>query len=134
MNFTYGTSKICENGNIKIDNISLDNYVNLNNITKIKLIKIDVEGYEIKVLETMINILKNNMVDYIMCEVLHNTYDKVYEILKEYGYNKIYDLGTGFEFNKYSLNKTMMMEFDEILKNYEFKISCSSNTNLLFGK
>lgn len=134
MNFTYGTSKICENGGINVNNISLDKYVNLNNIAKIKLIKIDVEGYEIKVLETMVNILKNNMVDYIMCEVLHNTYDNVCEIFKEYGYNKIYDLGTGFEFNNYSLNETMMIEFDEILKNYELKISNSSNTNLLFSK
>jgi FkbM family methyltransferase len=134
MNFTYGTSKICENGDINVDNISLDNYVNLNNITKIKLIKIDVEGYEIKVLETMIIILKNNMVDYIMCEVLQNTYNEVCEIFKQFGYNKIYDLGTGFVLNNYSLNETMMMEFDEILKNYELKIFNSSNTNLLFAK
>ena len=134
MNFTYGTSKICQDGNINVCGINLDNYIKEKNISKIKLIKIDVEGYEISVLETMKIILQNNIVDYIMCEVVSTTYNKIIEIFKNYGYNKIYDLDTGFIFNKYSLNESMMLNLETILNTYELKINNNFNTNLLFSK
>jgi FkbM family methyltransferase len=134
MTFSHGTSKICEDGNINVDNIELDEYVNKNKIDKIKLIKIDVEGHEINVLQTMKNILDNNVIEYIMCEVTNKTYLSVYKILFEHGYNKIYNLNTGFIFNKYHLNSSTFLNLKDILINYELKNISPENCNLLFCK
>jgi FkbM family methyltransferase len=48
---------------------TLDNYCEKNNIAKIDLLKIDTEGYELKVLEGASKMLANSAVSFIYCEV-----------------------------------------------------------------
>lgn len=132
MSFSYGTSRICEKGNIYVDNIILDEYYLNNNIKKIKLIKIDVEGHEIEVLKTMNNILSNKISQYIFIEVTNHTFNNVINIMKDNNYKNIYDLNTGFIFTKYNLNETIYLNLDNILENYKLTNFQSRNTNLLF--
>lgn len=133
MEFAYGCSSVTtkETG-ISVDCIGLDDYVKKNEISNIKLIKIDVEGHELNVLKTMKNTLKSKSIKYILCEVTGWTYMGVINYLKSYGYNKIYDLNTGFNFNKYYLNATTFLDLSNILKNYELKETNPGNLNLLF--
>lgn len=56
-----------QNETVKVD--TLDNYIETNAIEKIHLLKIDVEGFESKVLQGAHKALTNNKVDFILCEV-----------------------------------------------------------------
>lgn len=71
---------------INCDGICLDNFAKNNQIRKIDLIKMDVEGAECMVLEGMKNILKDMSPD-IICEVLPGRFNAQAEkLLKQYGY------------------------------------------------
>jgi len=48
--------------------IALDDFMPLKDIAKIKLVKIDVEGYEPNVLAGMESLIKNNRIENIICE------------------------------------------------------------------
>jgi FkbM family methyltransferase len=61
--------------------ISLDEFVKKNNVKYIDLLKIDVEGFELKVLKGAKNILKNT--EYILIEITFSN------IFKNYDYQKI---------------------------------------------
>lgn len=134
MVFSYGTSHIDDNSNTpKIKNVILDNYIQTNSLDKIKLIKIDVEGHEECVLDTMIKSLQTKTFQYIMCEVTHQTCKNIINTLINYGYNKIYNLNTGFILS--NVNATSCMEINDILELYiitDVSLFKDCNTNLLF--
>jgi hypothetical protein len=136
MTFSYGTSHIDDNSNTeKINNIILDNYIQINNIDKIKIIKIDVEGHEECVLTTMTRSLQQKKFQYIMCEVTRATCRNIINTLVNYGYNKVYDLNTGFVLQDSNLNGISCMDINNILKSYiitDISSFQSRNSNLLF--
>ena len=53
---------------LDVDIIKLDDYEPIKSIKKIRLIKIDVEGYEPNVLKGMMGLIKEGKVEYVMCE------------------------------------------------------------------
>lgn len=53
---------------VQVPMIALDHFTPLENISKIKLVKIDVEGYEPDVLLGMNYLIKNKRVENIICE------------------------------------------------------------------
>ncbi len=55
-----------------VETIKFDDYYQKENLKKIKLIKIDVEGAEMKVLQGMSSALKQKVFDYILIEVCEN--------------------------------------------------------------
>ena len=65
-------NKVVNNLNIKI--MTLDQYVNLNKIKKIDILKIDVQGYEINVLKGAKKSLKKGMIKFIELEIIFNDY------------------------------------------------------------
>jgi FkbM family methyltransferase len=134
MTFSYGTSHIDDYSNTpKIKNVILDNYIQINRLDEIKLIKIDVEGHEECVLNTMTKSLQTKTFQYIMCEVTNKTCRNIINTLITYGYNKIYNLNTGFILS--NLNATSCMEINDILELYIISDISSfndCNTNLLF--
>lgn len=78
-----GTSiKIDDNGDIPI--VSIDD-LNINNIG---LIKIDVEGFEINVINGMINTLKKQK-PHICIEIRHTYFNEIHDILSTIGYEYI---------------------------------------------
>ena len=135
MVFSYGTSHIDNSSNNpKIKNLILDNYINLHNMNEIKLIKIDVEGHEESVLKTMSKSLREKKFKYIMCEVTNNTCRNILNKLNHYGYNKVYNLNTGFILS--NLNVISCMKLHDILKMYtvnDISLFKDCNTNLLFS-
>jgi FkbM family methyltransferase len=52
-----------------VQTVSLDNYCNRNSVSKINLLKIDVQGYEIEVLKGALSLLKNKAIDVIIFEM-----------------------------------------------------------------
>ena len=60
--------------------IKLDEYCEKNNIEHIDLLKIDTEGYEDKVLEGALNLIKSNKISMIFVEIqLGNVYEKIFK-------------------------------------------------------
>ena len=70
---------------LKVEIITLEDYMNLNNINKISLLKIDTEGYEYEVLKGLKK--KIQLVDMIMFE---HHYDNM--IIKNYTFRDINNL------------------------------------------
>ena len=66
-----------EKRNIKID--TLENYFLKNNLKKIDLLKIDTQGYEDKILEGSLNLIKENKIDSVLTEIMFDdVYDKYF--------------------------------------------------------
>lgn len=80
----------------KVKAVSLDDFISNLSIKKIKLIKIDVEGYEYMVLKGASKILRKSIVDYFLIEINKDSFkykidpDKIFSFLKSYGYNTYY--------------------------------------------
>ncbi len=53
----------------KVNSISLDAYCKRNRITKIDVLKVDVQGYELDVLQGAENLIKNKSINYIIFEM-----------------------------------------------------------------
>ena len=84
--------------NKKVNTISLDEYVKENKLNKLKLIKIDVEGYEPNVIRGMINTLRN-LKPYLFIEFSsdnlarnNSTCEELYNLIKALNYN-LYFIG-----------------------------------------
>lgn len=77
---------------IKIPSITLDNFFMSRKEKQIKIVKIDVEGAELKVLYGANNLLKKNAIDYLIIEINQRSplysgnADKVFSFLKKNGY------------------------------------------------
>ena len=78
---------------LKVRSITLDNFVKRQKIKKIRLLKIDVEGYEYKVLKGASEILEKGIVDYLLVEINRDSLlysiepSKTINLLKQYRYN-----------------------------------------------
>ncbi len=86
-------SKTNHEFNEKVNTISFDEYVKENKLKKVKLIKIDVEGYEPNVVKGMINTLKK-LRPYLFIEFSidnlarnNSTYEELYNLIKTVNYN-----------------------------------------------
>ena len=64
----------------------------------------------------MKNSLEYKIFKFIMCEFTNKTYRNIINILNNYGYNKIYNLNSGFVLS--NLNAVSCMEINDILENY----------------
>lgn len=76
----------------EINVIKLDSYCEEKNIIHIDLIKLDVEGYEYKILLGAASLLKNNAIDYIQfefggCNIDSRTYFQDFYYLLKNNYN-----------------------------------------------
>ena len=72
---------------------SLDRYIDIN--TKIKLIKCDIEGYEIEFVKSIQTRLENKMIENLILEISpkkRNNYNKTIESIFNLGYH-VYDIG-----------------------------------------
>lgn len=89
-------SYIQSQGSTRIKSITLDGFIKRQKINKIRLIKIDVEGYEAKVLEGASEILKRGIVDYLLIEINKDSLlfkldpTKTFNLIKSYGYKTYY--------------------------------------------
>lgn len=73
---------------VDVQQITLDHFVNINNIKNVDLIKIDVEEGELNVVKGMINILEN-MNPVLLIEISkHETFKAIDFIMTKYGYKK----------------------------------------------
>jgi len=106
---------------IDVQVITIDEYVNKNNIKKINLLKIDTQGYEDEVLKGAQETLKLNKIDIIETElILGNMYEKtlsfneIENLIYPYGY-KFFAL-TCTNIETYSLNLWQLpeLQFDVI--------------------
>lgn len=86
------------NNKAKVKRLSLDEYVNMHSITKINLIKMDIEGGEYQALLGMEKVLKN-LKPVLLMEVnnaaikkANHTEKEVLSLLAKYGYSKIKEL------------------------------------------
>ncbi len=84
---------------VKIE--KLTNFVKENNISKINVLKLDVQGYEYKVLKGAENLLKDNLIDIILLEVItiptyknQSKINQIFNIFDSYKYSLygIYDI------------------------------------------
>jgi|688.fasta_scaffold135706_3 FkbM family methyltransferase len=74
-----------EDNSIDVVTITLSDYLQQANISKIRLIKIDVERTEVEVLEGMYGLLEANNIDFIILEMY--SHSKAQEILIDFGYS-----------------------------------------------
>ena len=88
--FTNGAKK-CTTQSCSVD--TLDNFTTSNNINNINLLKIDVQGFENNVLLGAKDLLKSNLIDVIVVEVIlddmygkNNSFFELESIFKDYGY------------------------------------------------
>lgn len=80
---------------IKLKSYSLDIIFDHRIIKNDIFLKIDVEGNELAVLKNCPKTL--NKTKYLIVEVSSNTYEKIQEILKKFGFNKFYIVGKKVE-------------------------------------
>lgn len=86
------TNDKSEYDNNLVNTLILDKYINQNNINKINLLKIDTEGYELNVLESVVQTINKKMIEFVQ-----------------------------FEFNSMQVyNKTFLNDMHRILNNYYF--------------
>lgn len=85
----------------EVSSVTLDSFCDEHHIETIDLIKIDVEGYEFKVLEGLTRMLKEQKVSHIFVELLDKNLAKagsssqeICDFLSEYGYES-YSIKTG---------------------------------------
>jgi FkbM family methyltransferase len=100
---------------IEIESVTLDTFCNINNITEIDILKIDVQGAELKVLEGASQLLRTQKIKLIQLEVNigrfyknQSSFDNIIALLQRNGY---------FLYNMYNFNyleKNQLGWFDAI--------------------
>ena len=96
--------------------MKLDIFVRNNKIKKIDLLKLDTEGHELKILMGSKNLLKKNLVKYLLIEINNSKMYKNYDKKKIFNYLKK---------NNFVLVKKFKFPFhpfnDSLYKNSNFK-------------
>ena len=69
-----------------VETIDLDSWCDRNGIEEIDLIKIDVEGHELKVLEGAKGLLANRAIKNLLMEIGHGEWKAAIALLQQYGY------------------------------------------------
>ncbi len=84
----------CNNDNSLVDAITIDKFININNVDKVDCITLDVEGFEKKVLEGAEKCIKNHEPT-LAISVYHSTADffEIPSMLKEMCSKYIFDIG-----------------------------------------
>ena len=119
--------------------MTIDNYVNTNDIKKINILKIDTQGHEINVLEGAKETLEKQIIDFIEVEIIkgnayeksNNSFSDLENKLIPYGY-KFYAINTsGSLYKSYD-----MLAFDLIyIKNSLIdKMNKIRNQNIKFSQ
>lgn len=132
-----GSAYISENGNEQINIIKLDDYINNNNINKLDIIKIDVEGFELEVIKGGINsILKYN--PYIIIEIWDKKMNNFlmseeYQILKKKGYNLFELCGHDHILEKQNINVYMTHKNITYIYNEKNLFNIFNKWNLLYN-
>ena len=82
---------------VSVPACTLDEYATSSGITKIKLVKLDLEGGEVSAIEGMRKMLSAHKISYLICELnlalldkLNISYSAIREALHEYGYKCYY--------------------------------------------
>ena len=108
--FKSTVDNLSDQTQIDVQVITIDEYVNKNNIKRINLLKIDVQGFEDEVLKGAQETLKLNKIDIIETElILGNMYEKtlsfneIENLIYPYGY-KIFALTNPHSNEQYSMN------------------------------
>jgi FkbM family methyltransferase len=78
--------------------VTIDEYINKNNLNKVNIMKIDVQGFENEVLKGSCKSLKDNIIDLIVVEIIfddiygkRNSFYEVEKIISQFGY-KLWDI------------------------------------------
>jgi FkbM family methyltransferase len=96
-------------GSVSVDTITLDDFTKQQNIDKINILKMDIQGSELKALQGGGGLLQNHQIDIIYTEVLFvNLYDgqcffcDIQNFLQDFGYQLygLYDLCYGNTLNR----------------------------------
>lgn len=124
----HGHSSLVERKNLgqqeSVKTIRLDEYLNINQITKIEFLKVDVEGHELSVFQGLGEFLNPKIIKNIVFEHIQSTSEylneskKLFELLINNGY-KLFDL-TG---NEMSEQKILLSGNMDLLATQEFQHS-----------
>lgn len=100
----FGSSFISNAGTQEVKNIILDNYILQSSIKKINLLKIDVEGWEVRALKGAMNSLIAGVVDTVYIEVSTRnlsragfSVEECFDLLREAGFYLFYVKASDFE-------------------------------------
>ncbi len=87
------TEKDSSEGQVRLPSITLDSYSVKHKAGKIKIVKIDVEGAEYKVLAGAKNLLRNAAIDFLIIEInkrnalYHGSAEKTFTFLRKHNYS-----------------------------------------------
>jgi len=84
---------------IQVNTLTLEDFMNLNKIEKIDLLKVDTEGNEVKILESMSNLLKNGKITYLKIEISNENLIEILNFLKDF---KLEIIGISNLYHKYN--------------------------------
>lgn len=90
-----------------IDAVTLDSFCEINNINNVDLIKIDVEGYEFKVLNGFHSMLESKKVTHVFVELLEKNLNKAGTSSRE-----ICDLLNKYDYRGYSIGVDGLMPYE----------------------
>lgn len=99
------TSKADNDSAYEVETITIDDLVTENQLKKIKLLKLDVEGAELKALYGSIESIKNKQIDYILIETGFSNTKKAYN-------NEIYTLLTSSNYKPYRMLRNSLVALD----------------------
>ena len=88
---------------IQVNTLTLEDFMKINKIEKIDLLKVDTEGNEVKILESMSNLLKNGKITYLKIEISNNNLIEIFNFLKDFKFEIIGISNLYHKFNKLRL-------------------------------
>ena len=108
----------------KVETITLQNFVNENKIERINILKLDVQGYESRVLKGGEMLLKNRLIDILVLEVIvaptYKDQSKISEIFKIFDMHN-YKLYGIYDIEKNS-KREKIQQFDVIFYNPDLNL------------
>lgn len=119
--------------NVKMDKTEkvilkrMDEYINTKNISKINLVKIDVEGHEMEVLKGFGSYLDSNFIDYIQFEYGGANIDSHVNLADFY---KLFSDG-GFVMCKIKRNDLEVVKYDQILEDFSYQNWVAVSKNIV---